>query len=90
MQTIHFKRLIPSGEVQELHEDLLTFLLREARLTYEPYVQGTLPSLETLNDILQRGTGDDGLIIMTWTPFSISDLEYKELEEAFRSRQANK
>lgn len=65
-------------------EDLLHFLLREARLTYHPHVYGELPPLEILNEVFERGNGDDGWICMTWVPFRISDDEYQELVRCFK------
>jgi hypothetical protein len=86
MRIIRFKRPGPTGRAFPGEEDLLTFLLHEARLTYHPFAYGELPPLEVLNDIFKSGRGDDGAVCMTWDPFSISTEEYGELTGQFEVR----
>ena len=71
-----------------MSEDLLSFLLREARLTYHPYVYGELPPLKAINEVFGRGNGDDGFICMRWIPFTISEDEYQELINCFKERES--
>jgi hypothetical protein len=63
--------------------ELLAFLLSLASIGFAAHFAPRLPPLEEINQTLERGAGDDGFIMLTWRPFRIQEMEYKELEEAF-------
>jgi hypothetical protein len=86
MRQINFKRCPPSGAQTDESKDLLDFIENEARVWYHIQAHRALPALTKLNEILMRGNGDDGFILMKWEPFTLDDAEYPELKERFEQR----
>jgi hypothetical protein len=87
MRQINFKRCPPSAAPTEESKDLLDFIENEARVWYHIQAHRALPALPKLNEILMRGNGDDGFILMKWEPFALNDTEYQELKESFERRR---
>ena len=87
MRQVNFKRCPPGGSPTDESKDLLDFIESEARVWYNIQTHRALPSLQNLNEVFMRGKGDDGFILMTWEPFSLSDGEYQELTENFAKRR---
>jgi hypothetical protein len=66
--------------------DLLTFLLRLSPIAYD-LAGGRVPSIQKINSLLGRGSGDDGFIAYSWDPFQITDDEYAELARMNAARK---
>src|SRR4051812_19005520 len=89
MRTVSFQRHHPLAQGDRgpqpvsKEAELLTFLLGLATIGLAAHSTPRLPPLEEINQILERGAGDDGFIMLTWQPFQIQEMEYQELQAAF-------
>jgi hypothetical protein len=52
----------------------------------ELFWPGLKPDLETTNSIFRSGAGSDALMEWRWEPFELSEAEFNELVEQFKSK----
>ena len=85
MRDVRFKELPPVGSHpgKWTYATLEEFVLRLSPIGYALVVRRVIPSLEKLNEELQKGRNDRGMSGGTeWKPFAINEEEYVELCEA--------
>jgi hypothetical protein len=78
---IHYERLSPRGGKESCEDDLLSFIRGEFHLGMHMATQKRLPPMDQINEVLGRGWGDDGFIMMIWQPFALNAKEYSELKK---------
>ena len=86
MRTVSYRRWNPRGGTIAQEKRLSAFLQEQAYVGLYFRNHRELPSLQEINEILLRGSGDDGFIGMTWEPFEITPAEYREVVTAFGTK----
>jgi len=85
MRTISCISINPRGRSERFNLDLGQFVKGEMRLR-ELFWPGLKPDLETTNSIFRSGAGSDALMEWRWEPFELSEAEFNELVEQFKSK----
>jgi hypothetical protein len=84
MRKVSVKRW-PIGDEPKTKRISIYELLRELSEIAYGLHDGHVPSMQTVNSILETGHGEETLAGLTWTPFRITDKEYTELAARFKT-----